>query len=412
MQKLEEHLALLPFSQQVLSVLQLRALNEPLLPNLTTLTLGCGRGDFIPFIPLLLSPKTTTIELSYLSFEHHRVAAASLITAFPTICPSLQNIRLSSLPRDPVITVAASGLLLSTSRNPLQSFLVDCPLNEEACEVIYKLPDLCELSTVVDRSASLPTMVLPNLTDIYLKFDNDPGRDWFQGFRGASLGRLVSVNFYSEIDSVNGVLEVFESVALGTSIPATLSTFRFFNPSRWTPNYRALLPFTQLKELVVEFSCEGGCPSTIDDDTITDLARTMPKLETLHIGESPCETTGGITIMGLSALAHYSPHLNGLRIHFQLDSLDPPEVPPFSSIGGLTPRQDCALTCLDVGDIFIPGESTLMVAMTLIRLFPHLEDVHHSLASNWDEVANVIRNSKSLVNLSSKERSPATKWDH
>ena len=401
MQKLDEHLALLPFSQQVLSVLQLRALNEPLLPNLTTLTLGCGRGDFIPFIPLLLSPKTTTIELSYLSFEHHRVAAASLITAFPTICPSLQNIRLSSLPRDPVITVAASGLLLSTSRNPLQSFLVDCPLNEEACEVIYRLPDLCELSTVVDRSASLPTMVLPNPTEMDLEFNHE--RDWLQGFRGASLGKLVLVSFFSDSSSIGDFLEAFESVALTTSIPATLSTFIFNTSRQWRPNYRSLLSFTQLVELTINFSCEPSCSSRMDDDTVAELAQAMPKLEILRIGESPCKTPGGITIEGLSAIAHYCPLLRELSIHFQLASLDPPNIPEFSLIGEPTTLQkDCALTALYVGDMPMPEQSALMVALTLIRIFPHLNRVEHT-DDEWAEVADAINNSKTLVHGSSKE---------
>ena len=67
---------------------------------------------------------------------------ASTVTALQTLCPDLQAIGLYSLPRDPMITAAVSGMLLVMNRNALQELYVDSPLTEAANEVLYKLPNL------------------------------------------------------------------------------------------------------------------------------------------------------------------------------------------------------------------------------------------------------------------------------
>jgi hypothetical protein len=356
-------------SPQVLSALQFHLLNKPLLPNLKTLALSI-RDDYIPLIPYILSPRTTAITMR--AFENlPEVVLASMITALPTLCPGLQSIILYNLPKTPIITAALSRFLLTTNRNILEHFWVACPLLEEAREVLYKLPGLNQLQTMINGSAGLPTLVLPGLIDLSIGYDH--GYDWLQGFRGASLGYLDSLQIFSESDSVDGFLEEFESVALTTSISKTLLAFSFHTPRAWRPNYRSLLPFTKLEGLVIQFSCRFGCSSTIDDDTITDLARAMPKLETLHIGGSPCGTPAGITTKGLSALAHYCVRLSDLRIHFQVASLAPLETPAFASHDEWSVlMEDCALTVLDAGDTPVPEESALMVALTLLRIFPRL----------------------------------------
>ena len=241
----------------------------------------------------------------------------------------------------------------------------------------------------------------PNLTNLTITYDH--GSDWLRVFQGATLGKLESIEFHCESDQTGDFLEAFEKIALATSISATLSRFSFYTTHPWRPNYRSLLPFTQLKRLIVEFSCEGDCSSTIDDGTITDLARAMPMLEILHLGDSPCRTPGGVTAKGLAALAHYCLGLSNLRIHFHVDSLNLPEVPAIVSDGGSAlPREDCALTTLEVGDIHVPRESTLMVAMTLVRLFPRLSVIYwRDEDEGWDKIEDALSCSKRFANCSS-----------
>ena len=247
-------------------------------------------------------------------------------------------------------------------------------MTEEAREVIFNLPDLRELSVVIERDTSLPLVALPNLTNLIIEYDHDS--DWLQGFHGATLGKLVSVDFCPESALIGNFLEAFETVALTTSIPATLSSFRFHTPHSWRPNYRSLLPFTHLKHLIIDFLCERGCSSTVDDDIITDIAQAMPGLEILRLGVAPCQTPTGVTTKGLTALAYHCLHLSTLRIHFQVTSHDLLVIPRIAPGGEPTiPREDCALTDLEVGKIPVTEESMLVVASTLLRLFPHISRI-------------------------------------
>ena len=322
--------------------------------------------------------------------------AASMIANLPLTCPDLREVRLDGLQRD-LTTIRAVSQLVTATRGTLRSFRVDCPLTQEATEILYKSPHLCEARTVIDGPILLPPMELPNLTRMDIKFYHRRG--WLQGFLGASLRKLVWLSFRSESDSLSGFLEAFERVALTTSIPTTLSTFMFHTTHSWRPNYRSLLRFTHLTRLDIEFSCTPGCSSTIDDDIVTDLARALRKLEFLSLGGPPCGASTGVTVKGLCALAHYCPHLGYLRIHFQIPTFDPPETPILASS---KPRESCALTLLDVGHTQVPEESMLVVALILLRIFPDLEDISYSHIG-WEKVATAIYGSKEVVSCSSKD---------
>jgi hypothetical protein len=387
-------------SAEVHAVLQLCAINEPLFPNLESLELWDTIGEFIPFIPSILSPRTTSISITFTEYDTPKVVfIAPMLTTFPTLCPNLQKICLCSLPRDPMITVAASKLLLTTNRGTLRQFRVDSPLTEEAREVVYKLPSLCGLEVVVERSTSLPTMELPNLTEIEVEYNHNC--DWLEGFRGATLGKLDSVSFRAKSESaqISDFLEAFESIGLATS--TTLSIFKFHTPYPWRPNYRSLLSFKQLRDLEIWFSCEDGCSSTIDDDILTDIARAMPKLETLRLGYEPCGTPTGVTANGLAVLARHCLNLLHLCIHFRVNSLSTlPAIYGPPRAGSTAPRRDCALTDLDVGQIPIAEESTMVVALTLVRIFPHIRWIGSWIGSfdqNWVKVLDAIRLSGQIV---------------
>ena len=369
----------------VIAVLQPYSIDKPFFPNMKDLRLSDPTREFIPSIPLFLCPRTTNIGISFNTPHLPKGLVASTIATLPTLCPNLQRLSLQSLPRDPIITAAVSGMFHARNWDTLRYLSVDSPLTEQACEVIFKLPNLYMLSAVIERDTSLPLVVLLNLINLTINEDHD--YDWLQGFRGATLGKLAYVTFNSESESIGDILEAFESIALTTSIPETLSIFRFYTSLPWRPNYRSLLPFTMLKRLTVEFSCEDGCSSTIDDDIITDVARAMPGLKLLRLGD-PCQTPTGVTAKGLTALARYCPHLSTLRIHFQVASLvDAPPIPGVTPGG--KPIIPCALTELDVGRIPLPEESVLVVTLTLLRIFPSIHSVGCS-EKGWREVGDAI----------------------
>jgi len=389
-------------SSEICSVLQLCAINEPLLPNLRDLYLWSLPGEFISCIPLLLSPRTTSISITFIENDVPTATFALVVTALPTLCPDLEALGLYCLPNHPIIVAAVSEMLLAANQSTLKLIRVDCPLTVETGEVIYKLPGLSDLMVVIERDTLLPPMVLPNLTNIVVGGGYDG--EHLRKFHGATFGKLKSVTFASVSERLGGFLEAFEVVALATSAQNTLLEFCLYTPNSWRPNYPSLLPFTHLTILVIESSCHDGCSSSTDDEVITNLARAMPKLVTLRLGDTPCQPTG-VTVKGFVALSHHCLDLSTLRVHFQAASLSaPPEVGrmAFNSAPTNFQRKDCALKELDVGGIRVPDESVLAVALTLVRIFPRIGRIEH-VDRNWGKVMNAARLSRKIVEYSSKE---------
>jgi len=391
-------------SSEVFSVLQIGTANEPLLPNLRTLSLWSTVGESIPFIPFILSPRTTVIDIEFSGSDFPTPAVvASMLTTIPTLCPNLEKIILQSLPSDPAIADGVSGMLLATNRNTLRCLQVDSPLTEEAREAICKLPNLRELSVEISENTSLPLATLPNLTNLEIIHDRDC--DLFRMFHGATLEGLGSVTFHPRSEQTGDFLGTFESVAFAASAQNALSKFVLYTSWSWNPSYTSLLPFTQMICLEIRFSCGDDCSSTVDDDIIINLARAMPKLEILQLGNEPCRRIPiGVTVEGLVVLAHHCPNLSVLRIHFQVASLiAPPATSRITSNAGFTaPRRDCALWLLIVGLILVPEESILMVALTLARIFPRIKSTGYFSDRNWQKVTDVISLSREIIDFSGK----------
>ena len=402
MRKFEEHGDLNVLTPEVFSVLQLCAANEPLLPNLNALALQSITTEFIPFIPLFLSPRTTTIAITSFPSDPTKAMVASMITTFLTLCPDLQDITIVPLPRDPTIAAAVSEMLLASNPNTLRHFWVDSPLTKEACEVISELPSLRKLLMVIEKDATLPPAVLPNLAQLSIKYDRDD--DWLPMFQGAALEKLEAVMFIPGSERIGGFLEAFERAGLAASIENTLSTFYLFTSCSWNPNYSSLLSFGQLTNIIIEFACHNGCSSRVDDDIITNLAQTMPKLQALFLGDPPChEIPFGVTVEGLVALADHCPDLLALRVHFRVATLSALSVTT-PNARSTTARRDCALKELEVGEIPMSEESVLMVALTLALIFPHVHYIDCT-DENWEKVVDAIRLSRQIVGYPGKELS-------
>ena len=377
---------------ETLSALKFCTTNEPLLPNLKTLDLRVVHRLFVPFIPFFLSPRVTSLSLGFLP-NCPKTTVASTISNFPTLCPHLQKISLNFLLSDPMIT-AVSGMVLAINRNTLQQFHVDPPLTEEASEVVYQLPNLRDLSVTIKRETSLPSASLPNLTKLLIRCNDES--DWPRLFHGATFGKLESVMFFPQSSEIGDFLGAFKRAALSSSVQNTLSAFYLSTSYSWNPSYSSLLPFTQLVDLDIELSCRDGCSSRVDDDIVIDLSRAMPKLTALKLGDNPCwGPTTGVTAKGLVALALHCPDLRHLCIHFQVASLSAPPTSPGTArnvkpTGSWT---DCALAELTAGETQVPEESVLMVAQTLLRIFPGIWFID-ATGEGWPEVIDAIRLSR------------------
>ena len=385
-----------PITPDTLLVLQFHTVNDPWLPRLKTFKCAEATEAFTAFIPLFLSPKTTAIDIRFVKGTPVLVIGF-MIKRFSPLCPDLESITLNSLPRDLVVTEAVSEMLLACNRHTLKSFCVDSPLTEEAREVVCRLPRLSELWTIIHGSTPLPTVTIPNLSAIDVEYDGD--LTWMQAFHGAKLGKLETAAFHSKSEQIGDFLGAFENVALAASAQNTLSKFHFYTKRSWNPNYSSLLSFNQLKEVVIQFSCEGGCSSRIDDDTIVSLARAMPKLEILRLGTVPCATSTGVTVNGLIGLARLCPHLSKLRIHFRVATLIEAATSAATlsdpSDGELAQREDCALTDLEVGKIPILTQPPLLVALVLLQIFPRILNIGYT-NMEWRSIAGTIKNFRQI----------------
>ena len=74
---------------------------------------------------------------------------------------------------------------------------------------------------------------------------------------------------YPGSEQIGDFLEAFERAVLAASIQNILSEFYLFAWCSRSPNYSSLLRFTQLTDLVINFSCDGGCLSRVDDEITT-----------------------------------------------------------------------------------------------------------------------------------------------
>ena len=136
-----------------LLALQLRTGGKPLLPNLKSLKLTDIEEKHASLIPLLLSPRITSIHLEFES-RFPEAVLASVLTALPTLCPNLLEISLPSLPRDPMVTVAVSKMLLAVNRSSLQRLRLSSPLTEEAARTFCDLRGIRELWLVISGYGS------------------------------------------------------------------------------------------------------------------------------------------------------------------------------------------------------------------------------------------------------------------
>ena len=76
--------------------------------------------------------------------------------------------------------------------------------------MLYKLPNLCDLSVAIERETSLPSTSLLNVIRLTITYGNEDG--WLRLFRGATLGRLESVIFIPESERTGDFLGAFNGL--------------------------------------------------------------------------------------------------------------------------------------------------------------------------------------------------------
>ena len=121
-------------------------------------------GEWLsPFIPLFLSPRTTSVTLGFKSTpflelisDHPKAVIPSVITTLSTLCPDLQVVTLCNLPRNLMISAAVPRMFPVTNQNTPQELRVNSLLTEEANGVLYELPNLRGLGAVIEKGWPRP----------------------------------------------------------------------------------------------------------------------------------------------------------------------------------------------------------------------------------------------------------------
>ena len=108
------------------------------------------------------------------------------------------------------------------------------------------------------------------------------------------------------------------------------------------------------------------------------------------------------------ALSLHCQKLSSLCVHLQAASLgESPGIPGTDpNVGTAASWTDYALARLVVGETPVPEGSTMVIALTLLRIFPRLDCILFT-DEEWGEVLNVVNRSREIMDRSSKQ-SPFT----
>ena len=156
------------------------------------------------------------------------------------------------------------------------------PIDSGSTRSCFRLPKLSHLWVVIQGRNVTPVTLL-NLAAIDLKYDDC--LDWLQGFRREVHEKLEAVYSTSRSERIGDFLEELKNATLTTSVPITPDELMAHTLRSRVPSYPSLLPFVQLKDLLIGFACDNVCSEV--DNIVMDLAREMRRLEILRLGGAP-----------------------------------------------------------------------------------------------------------------------------
>jgi hypothetical protein len=154
---------------------------------------------------------------------------------------------------------------------------------------------------------------------------------------------------------------------------------------------RPLLSFGRLTTLKLTNSCtKERCGVQLNDSIISELARGLPQLTSLVLGDIPCRSpTPGVTVASLVALSTNCVDLDFLRLHFNTNDIVSrgttyanPQMHKFA----------CKLRTLSVGSQPLPSEPNdiLLATFTILYIFPHVETIAHK-GGGWKQVERGVQ---------------------
>jgi len=317
---------------------------------------------------------------------HDILPVAASISALPT--SALQSISVEFDSRREVhwadFKDAFSSAVLRCGPS-LTKFTSPIPLSDAAINHLIQLPHL--RTWRVDHpppkySASSLPIVFPSLTEF-------------------TMGKGITHEWFSLFKRLEGPVSTTQGMTPLSSVKRSLRSLRVENFPSPIINSSFTSPiqmFYNLVSLNVEVRCHdeyggGQCGFKLNNGDVTDLAMSLPRLESLLLGRPCFENACTTTVACLLQISVYCAKLRELGIHFNTadiveDFKGISEDPKLREVRSL-PR--CTLPYFGTGRAPLAFDELGLetVAKGMVDIFPSLKACH-GFESTWDEVNNRI----------------------
>jgi hypothetical protein len=349
----------------------------------------------LTFLPKFLSPYLTNIIITTNTFVHpHETVVPwdgklpdkvvpkmrSAIKSFPSSLQCLY-IQLGSGP-ETRFTEEISAFILGCGES-LEEFSTNLVLSTQAIVRLMKLPNLRVWVT---------NQGPPQVTDLIHRGVPDGVASLFPSLTILDLGGEAALEW----------LSLFEATKNGTPpwiiAGGSLHALTYRHPTLPVDSLLVsrILPFTGLTEVFFNMGCfMRPCVSKFTDQDVERLAIALPKLESLTMGESPCnENTCPTTVRSLLSLSVHCTNLKHLNIHFRTENLrtDMLDMLSYAYSEGLHSRPKCSLEALKVGEMLpnLADYDTVLVSIGMLMVFPSLVKFA-TMSPAWTKVEMMVK---------------------
>lgn len=384
-------------SEDILHLVNLDRLGQPLMPRLQLLNWTTGRA-FLPWLHLLLSPSLSDVHID-LNGGRAAPVDIAVIKAVPTT--HLEHIAFSTLRTTTEVGAALLNLVHKSKR--LQSIYIQQETTlEEASPAQDEIRDERE------------TIELRGLTSIIIGFKN--GFHLLSSlFNKTKLPNIqqVYIKHLGKSEWLGGD-ELFDSMlrSASRSVLHTLRYTSYYHGVDITSSkIRSLENFSALKTVRITSMCNvARCKFFLSDDDISAIALAMPNLVELYLGGTPCTSTlVNVSMNGLATLAANCTKLTELQIHFDTAGFinKALEAPTERIAPPRLAQNPCQLVQLNVGKIPLSKgiDGCWTIGMALLQIFPNLKNIkyHQQLfgMGDWGEVARIIKVQRNIASLMS-----------
>ncbi|KAJ7630187.1 hypothetical protein FB45DRAFT_792684 [Roridomyces roridus] len=346
------------------------------LPNLRGLYWMHGESDF-HHIQFFLSPRITTLHIG-----HPSLAALTFLLALPRRFPQLAYLALfTELDGVPSLEISAVPTVSACLRGlhaieslTLATDTLDAPALEHLARL--RIPSLRHLDV-----SGVPADLKPlggekayfaSLRALHFTSDIQSACRFLEW----CPQKLALAKFSAEISEAATAQEAQHmlSVAVGGIVDSSLRDFSLHNANTTgldstvhlisSSSLRTLFAFTNMTSVVIE----SAFGIDVDDATVTDMARTWPRIERLELRSYRGTPNPRATLQCLEVLAKECPRLTHLGI--ALDASSVPKLRLGVRGKGSSTSTSTSLRHLDVGDS--PISRPTSVAKWMKHVFPRL----------------------------------------